>query len=250
MGYNQSMKLILLDIDNTILDTAFYASQAFERTQNLLEKKGWARPQEFEIKKSAYFASITDTANFFSPQSFADSLNLPNNLKKSLTQIWFDELLFKQSIYSDFLKNLSRFKKDSILGIFSQGDLNFQEKKLRLMGIYSNFEQKFILIKKNKVSPESLAELKNLIQIKTHLNQTTIEKSTQFVQADIENIAQPDQTEFEQVMLIDDRIDVVQFFENWPLFTTYLMDRKNQFSTQLDLPENLKVISSFDQVQI
>lgn len=217
MGYNQDMNLILFDIDNTLLDTPRYANAAFARMREILGMT----ESEFSQKKDAYYQTLEETTDF-TPQNFIDSLNIPTPQQRAqLLECWQDESVLRECLFADFTQNLEQFQANSVLGIFSQGDLNFQLQKLQLMGIYSHFEQKYVLIKNRKVSPESLEELK---------------------QIDVDS--------FQKIVVIDDKAMYLEPFSNWPKYQTFLIDRKNDSATQQNQANQIQVISSLDEVQL
>jgi FMN phosphatase YigB (HAD superfamily) len=216
MGYNQDMNLILFDIDNTLLDTPRYARRALEKMQSVL---GIDDSVLLE-KREAYYQSLHEPTDF-SPESFVDFLHIKNEaLRREALGCWYDSELLKQCVFVDFTRNSEGFGHHAILGIFSQGIAEFQIKKMQLMGIYDYFEQKYMFIKNRKASPESLRELQELIAPSEH-------------------------NSFQQVVVVDDKVEYLKALREIPQISPVLIQR--QHTNTVAAPSEMlgiKVVSS------
>jgi len=220
MGYNQDMNLILFDIDNTLLDTPRYAGVAFERMRQILDMS----EIDFAQRKDAFYQTLEESTDF-SPEQFVAFLKVEEEVQRvDLLQCWYDEALLNHCVFVDFTRNLERFQTKCVLGIFSQGNAEFQIKKLQLMGIYGIFEQKYLFIKERKSSPESLQEL-----------QALIEPSEDF--------------SFSQILVVDDKVEYLKALHQISQVSPVLIQREtpDKVSAENEIP-GLRIVSSLSDL--
>lgn len=146
--------LVLFDLDKTLFDTA-----SFMRT--LLER--WARNtaqplSRLEQANQEYQATLSQSTDF-DPQANLAHIAAALAVPVGLLAVELDQApLFEAAVYPEVPSVLRQLKQTNMpLGIFSQGTLEWQQRKLSLSGLNSFFEQRYMLIEKRKVRPEIIA---------------------------------------------------------------------------------------------
>ena len=139
-------KIIFFDIDGTLFNVPLFISLFHE---NLIDRFGLTN-QDIESLKALY-DQVKKEQGYFLPSLFLDKIN--NNFpfvdREELDKSFHSIDLFEKSVYKD-TSNIKSLANLAILGIFSQGDENFQKKKIAFMS--SLLDRGNIYIFPNKVN--------------------------------------------------------------------------------------------------
>jgi phosphoglycolate phosphatase-like HAD superfamily hydrolase len=159
--------LLLFDIDNTLLDTKAFAWAAFERVREM----AGLSIVDFVSLKDQYYSSL-EVSTDFDPTAFVDFLIAKQGTSRDKSSreqspqwrqpaldIFLDSDFIRSFLYKDVTRNLQRLKTDNSLGIFSQGQKNYQLKKIENSGIIRFFDQNNIYIFSRKEKPEVIRAL-------------------------------------------------------------------------------------------
>ena len=142
-----SDRIILFDIDGTLFDSRGFGMMVFPKIVKLIGK------EERIIKKASqeYFSKL-ESGTDFQPDDFLQHLSTRFSKDlKSLKSIFNNKNFYRKSLYEEVPKVLKRLIKNFTLGIYSEGFIEFQKKKLIYSGIFSYFDSKFIYISRRKL---------------------------------------------------------------------------------------------------
>jgi len=137
-------KIILFDIDYTLIDTARLRQLTDEKI--LLITK---LPKDSLEKATKEYAQTLKISIEFSPKIYAQFLaNYFNNpiIETKVNAVFDQPSVYRQAIYSETISALDKLKEKHSLGIFSEGIKEFQMAKLILSGLINYFAQNFIFI--------------------------------------------------------------------------------------------------------
>lgn len=139
-------KIIFFDIDGTLFNVPLFISLFHE---NLIDQFGFTN-QDVESLKALY-DQVKKEQGYFLPSLFLDKINnnFPSVNREELDKSFHSIDLFEKSVYKD-TSNIKSLANLAILGIFSQGDENFQKKKIDFMS--SLLDRENIYIFPNKVN--------------------------------------------------------------------------------------------------
>ncbi len=142
--------VIYFDIDRTLFDAVKFKGLI----QKEITTKFGVPDNVYEDFALDYIASLAESNDF----NLNDYIRyLGTNLKLSvekLEEIYAQESLYKQSLYTDVIQVLENLSKDYKLGIFSQGYPEYQMLKLEKSGIYKYFSKDFIVIERRKLESQ------------------------------------------------------------------------------------------------
>lgn len=146
-------KRLYLDIDGTLFNSNLFGEGIKKRFTEVCKTTS-GHLSEITSRYFRVLSSGTD----FNPDDFLRYIAKVYGLPPSvLTEIfWDDTLLYKQSLYAETSEILLNLSKTNTLGIFSEGFPRFQKNKLVKSGIINFFDEKFIVIRRRKLTPESL----------------------------------------------------------------------------------------------
>ncbi len=152
-------RLILFDLDKTIFDTN---ASGKKYTEKLAEKCQVAEEEMGQLIES-YRLSLESSTDF-DPNELLEEIERRHGVKKeSLNQVLFDKsnfILFPES--EDVLK---RMAKRFVLGVYSQGNKNWQKKKLELTGITDLFNPEQVIIERRKTNQRVIDKLPKGIMV-------------------------------------------------------------------------------------
>jgi FMN phosphatase YigB (HAD superfamily) len=136
-------KIIFFDIDGTLFDSSKFLNLFYDK---LLENFGIEKD---ENKLSEIYSSVKNQYGYFLPGEYINNLASAFSIKDrdKLENIFYDIDLFEKSVYKDssgILKLAEKIK----FAIFSQGEKEFQKKKISFM--LSALRQEDIFIFTNK----------------------------------------------------------------------------------------------------
>jgi FMN phosphatase YigB (HAD superfamily) len=144
-------RLILLDIDNTLYDSAKFREKLFERIILILKRRA---VEDAEGVCERIYADLIHEKGLFYPEDFIQALQkaLPNkNIpEKELLASMYDDTFAAFYLYEETHTIVKEFKKLGELGIFSQGMKRFQ--RLKIKQIAHIFKDHHIHIVPNKIS--------------------------------------------------------------------------------------------------
>jgi beta-phosphoglucomutase-like phosphatase (HAD superfamily) len=149
--------LVLFDLDNTLFDVhALFEKQI----KPLLAKLSAKSPQEVEVAVQEYFQGLPEETHFqlksFEAQVAAKLGIDPSELAAKLAE----PNIYQVSLFPEVIAVLTKFRELGwTLGIFSQGDENWQGTKIEKSGLNVFFEQKNVYISAAKIAPEFAAKL-------------------------------------------------------------------------------------------
>lgn len=148
--------IVLFDIDNTLINTKKlfdeYLKPAFAQTLEV-------PLEQFRAKSDEYWQQLEDSTDF-NPQDYitfiAQAYEVdPQVLRESLaTPDWY-----RQSVFADVVPALTQLAVTHTLGIFSQGNAEYQRMKLDLGDIAHFFKPEYTFFYARKLQPENIASL-------------------------------------------------------------------------------------------
>jgi len=151
--------MVLFDIDHTLLDT--------DKLRKCIQYK--RLPALFGVsaleleKITAKYTSTLKSSIEFSPrvyvQFLVERLKLERNIQKIALEFFLNnERDFKAALFAEVLSSLERLSKEFLLGIFSEGDLEFQQAKLEKSGIKKFFKPELVFIFPSKANELKVIE--------------------------------------------------------------------------------------------
>jgi FMN phosphatase YigB (HAD superfamily) len=157
--------IILFDIDRTIFDTD---KMNYNYARKIIRLIGNVNEADFLSAKEKYKVTIKDSRGFV-PEDFAKIIC--QELKYSHPEIIEDifmkyDEIYRDCIYPDFFDVLERLRSSFELGIFSEGNIRYQNCKLVFSGLSKLVNPEFIYIFDNKNTREVVNKLpKNAIVV-------------------------------------------------------------------------------------
>ncbi|OGJ37659.1 MAG: hypothetical protein A2383_04055 [Candidatus Pacebacteria bacterium RIFOXYB1_FULL_39_46] len=172
-----SKSLILFDIDRTLFNTPLFVDKQLQKLTQTLDTDSQKLQKNFQ----SYLASLTDTTHF-SPDNFTTYLAkyYQHDVKK-VREAFYHSSNFDSTLYPEVKEVLQKLQQDGYtLGIFSQGFIDFQLKKLTENNLLDFFDPQHRYILREKADPKL-----------------------------IENLP-------ENTVIIDDKITIITFLERFP----------------------------------
>lgn len=147
---------ILFDFDRTLFDTSLFGREISEKIEKLLN----IPPGLFNNIKKQYQSKLLNPTDF-DPDDFLLLLSKESSVSlQDLKKTFFkDSQCYKSAVYSEVIDVLKKLRKQSELGIYSEGVIDWQMLKLRNSGLIKFFDPKLIFIFRRKTLPEALAKL-------------------------------------------------------------------------------------------
>ncbi|HYD34698.1 MAG TPA: HAD hydrolase-like protein [Vitreimonas sp.] len=175
---NEHQAVILFDIDRTLFDTPYWAGELVNPAiAELLNVK----VEELLVVKNQYTDQLVKNTDF-NPVDYLTHLSkVYARSIEELAQVFYQPAYFQQAVYADVLPTLLVLRSQYQLGIFSEGDLDFQQTKLELSGLKSFFEPELHFIERRKEVPQVLQRLQPgwvIVEDKPEVI-TTLETQTQ-----------------------------------------------------------------------
>lgn len=148
--------LLLFDIDGTVFNTEKFGS--FVRTEFL--KILTISKEELSRAIADYFAALETTTDF-SPRDITIHIGQRYSMDPILLDkvFWENDKIYKDSLYPEVVSVLKKLSEIHTLGIFSQGNEEFQTRKLRAAGIMDIFNKGYIFIYARKLLDEAISNL-------------------------------------------------------------------------------------------
>ncbi len=158
-------KIILFDIDYTLIDTAKLRQLTH---REIMSAANLTSDQlEIAVKK---FSLVFGTSKEFSPKNYglflAKYFNNPE-LEKKIETIFANPLLYREALYPETIPVLKKLKENFLLGIYSEGTKEFQTAKINLTDLTDYLEKKlrFIYPDKTGHAKELIEKMDNLFFI-------------------------------------------------------------------------------------
>ncbi len=147
---------VLLDIDRTIFDTDHFG----KLTSVGLAVKTGVQLEKFELAEEEYISTLASGIDFRA----IDYVVWIGRVFGVSPLVLLDEFLmnneyYVQSLFPDTIDVLERLRCKVGLGVYSEGDLNFQRNKLERMGIVNYFLPQNIYIFERKLTDEVICRL-------------------------------------------------------------------------------------------
>jgi len=144
--------VILLDIDNTVIDTKKLSLLAYT---DIAKQTGKTPEQIFELKDE-YKDSLESNTDFYPPRLMAF---LEKKIEEPIDNPFDKEEYYKESLFEGVIELLTELGKTNKLGTYTEGHTDYQTNKLVLSGIIDFFDKDLIFIKRRKLDNESLNEI-------------------------------------------------------------------------------------------
>lgn len=142
-------KVILFDIDHTLVDT----KKLRKYTKDSLIKSSLIRPGIFNAIEDRYIKRL-NRFNRFEPNDYLKYISKHTHVSFSALQAasYGRNDIYKHSLFPHTVNVLQSLAKNYVLGIFSEGDKDYQLSKLIKASIIRYFHADYIFIGKNKLS--------------------------------------------------------------------------------------------------
>ncbi len=152
------MVQLLFDIDQTLLDADKYNAGLRRRFAAILN---CTEDEIFHIRKDEYVASLANM-NDFNPHDLVTFLlkHFPTASRAELEAVYFaTPEVYSQGLYDEAIPVLRGLSQDYKLGIYTEGNLEYQWMKFNSFGISELIDPKLIFVWQNKTGSEALSSL-------------------------------------------------------------------------------------------
>lgn len=150
------MGVILFDIDGTLFDPEKFGKlirAEFVKILNINE-------EELIRANADYYAKLESTADFDPRGITAHLAQAFGANKEELDRVfWENDKIYQESLFDDAKMCLEKVTDGNILGIYSQGNSEFQIRKLVACGINKFFRSDYVFIHSRKLTEEALSLL-------------------------------------------------------------------------------------------
>jgi len=147
-------KIILFDIDKTLLNP-FLSLKDFENeVQNEFKKK-------INILEAydEYIQKLDSSTDFY-PKDFLEFISKKIEVSfKELERKFYNSEIWESYVYKDVIDTLNRVKSNFELGIFSEGFKSFQGRKLKMSKLNTFFKKDLLFISRRKLNSYFLEKL-------------------------------------------------------------------------------------------
>ena len=161
-------RIILFDIDQTLIDTDKFRN-AFTKTITAALKTSQAKHKSVANK---YISNLNHSRDF-NPDDYLDHLSRAFQINASkLRKLSFDQAHFYQkSLFPEVNSVLRDLSQKNTLGIYSEGFVEFQIRKLNKAKIIKYFDKSHFYIFRNKLEPSVLKTIpKNAVIVDNNIN--------------------------------------------------------------------------------
>lgn len=146
-------QILLFDIDGTLFDAERFGQLIRARFTNVL-----GISEEELIRANAdYYAGLSEKSDF-DPRGITAFLS--QRYGKDVAALdhvfWEEDDLYKKSLYPETTSVLERLKLHKALGIFSQGNKDYQNRKLDACKLRDYFSPEHIFILRRKIADEGI----------------------------------------------------------------------------------------------
>ncbi|OGH15932.1 MAG: hypothetical protein A3C30_03790 [Candidatus Levybacteria bacterium RIFCSPHIGHO2_02_FULL_40_18] len=145
--------LILFDIDGVIFDPEKFGKLIRTKFVKILG----ISEEELISANADYYSKLSERTDF-DPRGITAYLS--DRFGKDVAPLdrvfWEDTDIYKNSLYPEAREVLEKLKGEKILGIFSQGNRDLQNRKLDAAELRDYFSPEYIFIHKRKLSDEAI----------------------------------------------------------------------------------------------
>jgi len=141
-------EILLFDLDGTLFDSKKFTLLFRE----ICEKKFGISQTVYQSAREEYNASLSKNTDF-NPRDFCKILSDRTNVayESIFSLFWQEKSLYKQSVYDDVFISLERLLKKYVLGVFSEGVIDYQKHKLEFSGLHPFFSSDHMFISTRKL---------------------------------------------------------------------------------------------------
>lgn len=172
---------ILFDLDGTLFDVKKLFDQYLKPELSTVLNVSYP---DFDEVSNGYW-QLQEHQHIFNVDDYLAYLVYkyrvgPETLKPTFEKVEH----YQQCIYADVLETLTHFKtKNWHLGIFSEGDADFQRRKLTSSGLMSWFEPELVFITLQKTETEFMAKLPAAVVVEDKVRIITALKAASQLEA-------------------------------------------------------------------
>jgi hypothetical protein len=152
---NTNKPLLLFDIDLTLYDSLHFRKIYPPLMVNALG----ITSEEYRETQKGYLNTLEKSTDFLPVKYLRHIAHTYSYPFQKLHDIYYNPELFRTSLYPDTIPALDKLKLNNTLGIYSEGNHDFQITKLKLSGIINYFDPNFIFIHRRKVDLEIINTL-------------------------------------------------------------------------------------------
>jgi FMN phosphatase YigB (HAD superfamily) len=144
-------KFVLLDIDNTLFNSASYREKFFQTLFDFLKGEG---VEEAERLCEDVYKVLRTEKGLFAPEEFVDALVVKAAIspthKEKILEIIYSSQAMEGNLYDEVHDSLMELQKYAILGIFSQGSEKLQKLKLSPIMHFFHQDHMYVVTSKEK----------------------------------------------------------------------------------------------------
>jgi phosphoglycolate phosphatase-like HAD superfamily hydrolase len=115
--------------------------------------------EEYRDTQNGYLNTLEKSTDFLPVKYLRHIAHTYSYPFQKLHDIYYNPELFRASLYPDTIPALDKLKHKNTLGIYSEGNHDFQITKLKLSGIFDYFDPNFIFIHRRKIDPVIISSL-------------------------------------------------------------------------------------------
>jgi len=115
--------------------------------------------EEYRDTQNGYLNTLEKSTDFLPVKYLRHIAHTYSYPFQKLHDIYYNPELFRASLYPDTIPALDKLKLKNTLGIYSEGNHDFQITKLKLSGIFDYFDPNFIFIHRRKIDPVIISSL-------------------------------------------------------------------------------------------
>lgn len=140
-------KLILFDLDNTLLDSAGFRKSIYPKIVDILHKNEKSHTAD-DIEK--IISESIEKFGLFDPDKLVDEIaaNLSAEDKDAMKNLFYDSEGIKLFFYKEVMEEIGKFAQLGEVGVLTQGFTKFQTAKFA--SIASHFHEEHIYIAEDK----------------------------------------------------------------------------------------------------
>ncbi len=145
--------LVLFDIDGVLFDTEKFGKLIRSKFVKILG----VNEEELISANADYYSKLSERTDF-DPRGITAYLS--DRYEKDVSKLdgvfWGEEGIYQESLYPETREVLEKLKDQKVLGIFSQGNEELQNRKLDASKIREYFSPEYTIIQRRKLSDEAI----------------------------------------------------------------------------------------------
>jgi phosphoglycolate phosphatase-like HAD superfamily hydrolase len=154
-------QIILFDVDKTLFDVNLLIRKLLvielPRILNI-------SLETFQQRDQAYRQTLEKNTDF-NPTDYLRAISLQSDVEELGVKTIFNPNFHQQAVFPDVIPCLTKLAKSYQLGVFSEANLEWQQKKLKLSGLINFFIPELVFIWRRKTAPEQLKQLPSPVTI-------------------------------------------------------------------------------------